>query len=81
MAGDLVAAEHFAREAMGVPAAVISIRRMANHYLARILELAGRYDEALAHARATVGDDYVGMVRSWGAAEGCLLYTSPSPRD
>jgi len=67
LAGDLVAAEHFAREAMGVPAAVVSIRRMATHYLARILELAGRYDEALAHARSTVGNDYVGIVRSWGA--------------
>jgi len=67
VAGDLVAAEHFAREALGVPAAVVSIRRMATHFLARILELAGRYDEALAHARSTVGDDYVGIVRSWGA--------------
>lgn len=67
IAGDLIAAEHFAREAMGVPAAVVSIRRMATHYLARILTMAGRYDEALEHARATVGDDYVGIVRAWGA--------------
>jgi DNA-binding CsgD family transcriptional regulator len=67
LAGDLVAAEHFAREAMGVPAAVVSIRRMATHYLARTLELAGRLDEAATHARATAGDDYVGIVRSWSA--------------
>jgi DNA-binding CsgD family transcriptional regulator len=65
--GDLVAAEHFAREAMGVPAAVVSIRRMATHYLARTLHLAGRHEESLQHAHATVGDDYVGIVRSWSA--------------
>jgi DNA-binding NarL/FixJ family response regulator len=88
MAGDLVAAEHFAREAMGVPAEVVSIRRMATHCLARILELAGRYDEALEHAHATSGDDYVGIVRSWGAgieyrcqrASGAVLLPSDQRR-
>lgn len=65
--GDLIAAEHFAREAMGVPAAVVSIRRMATHYLARTLHLAGRHEESLQHAQATAGDDYVGIVRSWSA--------------
>lgn len=65
LAGDLIAAEHFAREAMGVPETVVSIRRMATHFLARILDLAGRPDESVEHARATAGDDYVGIVREW----------------
>lgn len=67
LGGDLFAAEHFAREAMGVPAEVVSIRRMATHYLARVLELADRHEEALEHAQATAGDDYVGIVRVWSA--------------
>ncbi len=65
MACDLVAAEHFAREAMGVPAEVVSIRRMATNYLARILERSGRIEEAIVHARETAGDDYVGIVQWW----------------
>ncbi len=75
LAGDLVAAEHFAREAMGVPEAVVSIRRMATHYLARTLELAGRHGEAAEHARATAGDDYVGIVEPWsvGLEHRCLM--------
>jgi DNA-binding CsgD family transcriptional regulator len=73
--GDLAAAEHFAREAMGVPAEVVSIRRMATHYLARALHLAGRHDESLGYARATAGDDYVGIVRAWsvGIEHRCLM--------
>jgi DNA-binding CsgD family transcriptional regulator/type II secretory pathway predicted ATPase ExeA len=80
LGGDLPAAEHFAREAMGVPAEVVSIRRMATHYLARTLELAGRHEEALGHARATAGDDYVGIVRAWsvGIEHRCLLATRRS---
>ena len=75
MACDLVAAEHFAREAMGVPVEVVSIRRMATHYLARILEQSGRFDEALDRARDTAGDDYVGIVHSWsaGVEHRCLV--------
>lgn len=81
LAGDLIVAEHFAREAMGVPDDVVSIRRMATHYLARVLELAGRCDEALVHARATAGDDYVGIVRSWstGIEHRCLATSVPAP--
>ncbi len=67
LAGDLVAAEHFAREAMGVPEAVASIRRMATHFLARVLELRGDPVGALEMSLQTTGDDYVGIVRSWGA--------------
>ena len=66
-AGDLVAAEYFAREAMGVPAAVASIRRMATHFLARVLELRGDPTGALATSHETVGHDHVGIVRNWGA--------------
>ena len=67
LAGDLSAAEHFAREAMGVPDAVVSIRRMATHVLARVLGLAGRFEESIIEARATAGDDYVGIVTNWSA--------------
>lgn len=76
LAGDLVAAEHFAREAMGVPAEVTSIRRMATHFLARVLERAGRPGEALPYAIATAGDDYVGVVRAWSAGLefGCRVH-------
>lgn len=79
MAGDLLTAELFAREALGVPAHVVSIRRMANHYLARILEQSGRADEALGCSLETMGDDHVRIVQYWGAGlEHRCLVAGPS---
>lgn len=70
MVGDLVAAERFAREAMGVPASVVSIRKLSNRFLTRILQLRGRHEEVLAMCddAAAERDDYVGIVRGWNEA-------------
>lgn len=67
-AGDLVAAERFAREALGIDASVVSIRRIATHFLMRVLELQGRHGEVVALAPDAFGDDYVDLVRDWAIA-------------
>lgn len=78
-AGDLIAAELYAREAMGVPDAVVSIRRMATHFLARVLTLRGGYPTALGLSESTAGDDYVGIVHGWsdGIAYTCRSRIDP----
>lgn len=82
IAGDLVAAELYAREAMGVPDAVVSIRRMATHFLARVLTLRGGHPAALSLCESTAGDDYVGIVHGWsdGIAYTCRSRVDPVVR-
>lgn len=66
--GDLIAAEQLAREALGIDASIVSIRRIATHFLMRILQLQGRHADVLALAPEAFGDDYVDLVRDWGVA-------------
>ena len=82
--GDLLMAETEAQRRAALATAEGAVRRQVEIWQARLLMLAAQVEAMLDHAdEDDVADDLGALqdVRSGCEALGCLLYTSPSPRD